>query len=100
MNSSAKAALKVGRDDTQDVSSEINARKATDKQTHKPVHKQLQHKLFANFPLLAFSLLLAIVCERLTRLLPIPYYMIPRLSAVLQSLVDHAPVLAKHFVIM
>ena len=99
MNSSAKAALKVGRDDTQDVSSEINARKATDKQTYRPVHKQIRHKLLANFPLLAFILLLAIVWESLTRLLPIPHYIIPRLSAVLISLVDHAPVLAKHFVI-
>lgn len=87
MNSSVKTALRLQRD------------RSSHKLSKQRSYTTIRHKLAANLPLLGFILLLGGMWEGLTRLLPIPHYIIPRLSAVLISLTDHAPLLAKHFVI-
>lgn len=87
MDSSTKAALRLNRD------------RSPHKESKQQLHATVRNKLAANLPLLGFILLLAAIWEGLTRLLDVPHYIIPRLSAVLTSLADHAPLLAKHFIV-
>jgi len=86
MDRSAKTAIRLKRG-----SSPIKKTKSSPTTAHR--------KLAAHLPLLGFILLLGGLWEGLTRLLPIPHYIIPRLSAVLVSLADHAPLLGKHFIV-